>query len=186
MTREERIEVGKAYMAVGFCYGADISQQRLAAVLNALEDLPHRLVIEFLNNWSKQAKFARPPFPSEIRLQLVGVPPDDDQVARDIATRMIGAVRRHGHNNPDDAREFMGEIGWQIIRRMGGWDQFSRNLMNDQHPTYLAQFRELAKGMLVNERYEDGKEILAIGGVEKRMGLQSFGSLLSGKSEEEK
>lgn len=77
---------------------------------------------------------------------------DEDQ-ARDAAALIIAAVRRFGSIR-DTARveEHVGPLGWEIIKRQGGWHMICDQLTNSNISTMQAQWRDLGKSLLALNR----------------------------------
>jgi hypothetical protein len=80
-----------------------------------------------------------------------------DAEAIEAANRILEAIRIHGYNQPAKAQEFMGEIAWLIVERQGGWLTLCEDLQVDQVPTVRAQWRELAKSLIL--RRQSGADI---------------------------
>lgn len=64
--------------------------------------------------------------------------------AREASTRIVDAVSRFGHTNHDLAKKYIGELGWLVVQRQGGWVSLCDLLTYDNMPTLQAQWRELA------------------------------------------
>jgi hypothetical protein len=66
---------------------------------------------------------------------------DDGQ---DIASRVIGAVAKFGSYQGEKAREYIGEVGWECVKRMGGWVGICSELTEENKGTLFAQIRGLS------------------------------------------
>lgn len=86
------------------------------------------------------------PLPAQIRAIIEPADPTADDVAKEISARVIGAVSRFGWCNADDARAYIGEIGWRNVHKMGGWAFLCESLGRSiQVTSFQAQFRELVR-----------------------------------------
>lgn len=101
-------------------YGEEITESRLSAYTKVLDDLKdHELDIAFksiMNNpWIKKL-----PLPSEIRnAARPELKPKEEAIQR--LTLIKQAVKNFGWPNPIEAKEFLGDIIWSDIERLGGW-----------------------------------------------------------------
>lgn len=88
---------------------------------------------------------ARDPFPSVADLVALVRPglKDEDQ-AVEAANRIIQAISNHGWNNVKDAQAFIGEVGWYVVVRNGGWVAICERVKASDVGMHRAQFREAA------------------------------------------
>ena len=88
------------------------------------------------------------PAPSVILDQIRPQQTRDDE-AKDAASRIFAAIRKFGWSNRGSARAFIGELGWEVVERQGGWGHVCETMRDRDIPIYQAQFRELAKTVQV-------------------------------------
>lgn len=88
----------------------------------------------------------RDPFPSirTIREKVVPTPSAESE-AIDAANRISEAMAKYGYGRREEAKQFIGELGWLIVQRQGGWENLCENTLTTQMPTLRAQWRELGK-----------------------------------------
>jgi hypothetical protein len=77
---------------------------------------------------------------------------DDEALAAEAATRLVGSIARFGYVDPRGAREYMGEVAWAIVEREGGWTSLCERVTTNQLPSLKAQWRELAKALMTKAR----------------------------------
>jgi hypothetical protein len=63
---------------------------------------------------------------------------------RDIASRVIAAVSKFGSYQALNAKEYIGEIGWECVKRMGGWVTLCAELTEENKGIMNAQIRDLS------------------------------------------
>lgn len=63
---------------------------------------------------------------------------------------MITAVKRFGYANPAGAKAFLGELAWQAVCSLGGWQAVCES-PTDQRATLRAQFRVAFEGLANRE-----------------------------------
>src|SRR3990167_4029052 len=99
--------------------------------------------------WAKwRGNNRKPPMPYDL-IKIADPKPDDDFVAREIAARIVGSVPKLGYPNGSEARDYIGEVGWGVVQRMGGWSYVCETMGVSTDPsTFQAQAREIIKGHL--------------------------------------
>jgi hypothetical protein len=133
------------YAKLSAYYAQDLSDSVLKMYCDDLVDLDFSTVSTAMSSWRLNPKNNRMPLPAQIR-QMVCPEIDQDSVAREIASRVIAAVSKFGYTDPNGAKEYIGETGWEIVRRFGGWQYICENLGVTLDLTMLtAQVRDLAK-----------------------------------------
>lgn len=95
--------------------------------------------------YRRNSKNTRFPIPSQI-IDLVKPQVNDDALAREAAIRIQQAIAKFGYMGGDEAQAFIGEIGWQVVRRFGGWRYICENHGIELNPlTFHAQARDIAR-----------------------------------------
>lgn len=84
-----------------------------------------------------------------IRQKVLGNEKDE---ALEAANRILQAMSNFGWTNPEAAREFIGELGWRVVQREGGWLALCERTINDDLPILKAQWRELAAATMRREQ----------------------------------
>lgn len=147
-------------------YGRTLSPQVLAMYVEDLEDLPPADVIATYKAWRRNPKNTQFPLPAQIR-GIIQPEVDPDSAAREIASRIVGAISKCGWSQPKAAQEYMGDIGWEIVRRNGGWEHVCQHHGVSIDPgTFHAQSRDIAKSMLIHDPHSMAKAIS--GGVDQK------------------
>lgn len=89
---------------------------------------------------------SRDPFPSIKEIRDLVAPESDPEVeAIEAAGRIVQAVTRVGPYQTEKAREFIGELGWLVVQREGGWQTVCQILTDDNIGILKAQWRQMAK-----------------------------------------
>jgi hypothetical protein len=84
-------------------------------------------------------------FPSVADIKLVMNPQvDPKHEANEAAGRIVQAVNKFGHPSGADAKDFIGELGWLVVQRHGGWSSLCLMLNADNITFFKAQFRDMA------------------------------------------
>lgn len=69
-------------------------------------------------------------------------------IAREIAGRIIQSVSKYGSYRHADAREFIGDTGWIVVERQGGWTNICQEMNEDNKGMMQAQMRDLALSVM--------------------------------------
>lgn len=93
------------------------------------------------------------PTVEQIKADLGAAEPSDESKARDAVSRIIQAISVHGYNWPERAQAAVGTLGWELVRRAGGWEAICQEYTYaKEHAVLAAQWRELAKSLLERAR----------------------------------
>lgn len=71
-------------------------------------------------------------------------PPDEMDAARAVSSRIIEAISKIGYVNPGKARDFLGDLAWTVVQRMGGWANLCEIVTAENLTTWQAQLRDNA------------------------------------------
>ena len=131
-------------------YRSKLDDQVLIMYANDLEDLDFTLVKNALDQYRRNPKNKTLPLPAQIR-EIIQPEIDSDSLAKEIASRITGAISKFGWSNSGSAREFIGEDGWAVVERSGGWMYLCENHgITIDHGTFQAQSRDLLKARLIH------------------------------------
>lgn len=85
-------------------------------------------------------------FPLPAKLIALVTPKENTELdlGREVAGRIIQAVSKFGHNNSTSACEFIGDLGWKVVQRNGGWAAICSELNENNKGIMQAQMRDLA------------------------------------------
>lgn len=148
MNSEDRKALGRVILATAVYYGRQVSQDVLSMMIDDLSDLPINTVLSAYSAFRRDARNKFFPLPAQIR-EMITPQVDPESAARELAARITGAIPKFGYANSQEAREYIGELGWQIIQRQGGWTYICEHHGLRIDPTaFQAQIREQAKASL--------------------------------------
>lgn len=91
-------------------------------------------------------KHTRMPLPMELK-SILNPKLDGDDQAREAAARIITAIPKFGYMNGGLAREFIGELGWEVVKLQGGWGYLCQHHQSENDGVLQAQCRELSKAV---------------------------------------
>jgi len=152
MSPDDLIELKRLIFITAEYYGKTLSKEVLKMRAEDLFDLPLIQTKDAYHRYRLDPKNKFDPLPSQIR-EIVQPVVTDDSLAKDAAARISGAVSKFGHTNPDEARKYIGELGWRVVTMVGGWSHICRELgVNLSENTSYAQWRDLAKALIEKQR----------------------------------
>lgn len=145
MTEQEQASVAKMVSTVAKIYGHTLDNDVLAINVRILNKYPFAAVMGALQQVAEDPRVNKSnllPIAHHVRQRLEPKLDDRDE-AMEAASRAIAALSKFGYTNPDRAKEFIGELGWEAIRLMGGWTRLCETTTPDQNEILRAQLRDL-------------------------------------------
>lgn len=147
---ELRQVLARTIKATATYYGRTLEPEVLSMMCDDLSDLDYGKCIDAYAAYRRNPKNRTFPLPAQIRElvapeQFVSV----ETQAREISARIVGAIPKFGWCNARDAQAFIGPIGWDLVKRSGGWRFLCENVgHNMSATTLLAQLRDQLEGTL--------------------------------------
>lgn len=92
------------------------------------------------------------PRPNQI-IQLLEPEISPRALADEAAGRIYQAITLCGYDNSNGAKEFIGELGWRVVEREGGWVSICRTCSEQNKGTTKAQWRDMALSIIERSKY---------------------------------
>lgn len=144
MTAQEMQTLKEALVITAEICGRQLSDLAIKAIAEDLGRLPFEETLSALSKLRRKGKF-----PTVAEIEAIAAPtldPIDD--AREVSSLIVYAVSRHGWCNPEKAREHIGDVGWEIVKRLGGWASLCET-MNTRNQSYLTtQITQMAESLI--------------------------------------
>lgn len=148
MTQNERAQLLEYVAALSAYYQRPLSDIVLKMYADDLNDLPLNDILKAYDGYRRDPKNRTMPLPAQIRA-ILAPEPDTESMSREIVARILEAQDRFGYTWPAEAKQFIGEVGWSVVRAYGGWENFCSGLGQDfTVDAFSAQARELLKGRI--------------------------------------
>lgn len=119
-TLEKEALLIKAVTATAKAAGKDVDDWGMDVWVDALSSVDDDAFARSLAFLRAQYKAQRLPSVKEVENAAHQRPADKNDRLEAVA-RICAAIRSHGRYNVEDARIFVGELGWAIVKRFGGW-----------------------------------------------------------------
>ncbi len=97
------------------------------------------------------------PMPADVRAKIKPGFSSPRALATETVGKIIAAVTKYGYTNQDQAKEYIGTLGWEIIKMQGGWPEVCRRL-GDELPVGVAQAQWINLGEALIEGGRVGRE----------------------------
>lgn len=155
MNQAHRDQLGRKLTEIALLYGKDLTKDQVTGFINALLNFMPDTFENYLRAFDAYASDVKNKFfPAPVALRAYLQPEaSPDAVANEVASKIRQAISKFGWPNPEDARAFIGELGWKVVERSGGWVYLCENHGVELSPlTYFAQSRDLTKSILENSK----------------------------------
>ncbi len=147
MNNQDRQAIKILWVQLSAYYQLSLRNEVLEMYVEDLAGLSAETISNAMSMYRRDPKNTRMPLPAQIR-SVCEPTVDDDSLAREAASRIVAAIRKFGWPSPNEAKEYIGELGWKVVERNGGWPPLCENLMEDQIGIFTAQARDLAKAQI--------------------------------------
>lgn len=134
-------------------YGKKISDEVLLMYYHDLCDLdPNELCTAF-EEYRKNPDNKFAPLPAQIR-EMIRPQTTQEMEAREAVSRIVESVSRFGYMRGEEARTYIGELGWRLVTRFSGWAWICENAGTSRFsvPMMFAQMRDLGETLQERER----------------------------------
>lgn len=153
MTQQERDAVGIELSRAAIFYDrSDLDKTKISMMIDVINDAYPECdasqILKAIKNYRDDHKNSIFPSPAKLNQYLRPKVLIDAQ-ANEIVSRIVQSISRFGYTGHKQASAFVGEIGWGVVRRLGGWEYLCREHGESINPgQFYAQTRELVKAQL--------------------------------------
>ncbi len=142
--------ISKMLIEMARFYSYELGERQLEMYVDVLSQFPEDQVLNAGRSYVRDIKNKTFPMPPHSILKdSLPKEASNDALAKEAAARLIESVRKFGYNRRQDAREYIGELGWRAVERFGGWHGICMDLgVGMSVDTFYAQVRELCKSTL--------------------------------------
>jgi hypothetical protein len=154
MRDEKLIALKKLIIGLAAYYAHPLDDFVVGMYAEDLMDLPIEDIVRAVREIRLDPKNTRFPMPAVIRAKA-GAATSDVDVARDVSARIFKAIGRHGHNWsekdkawPSEPLAELGELGFEVVKRLGGWFRVCEFSCDVSAGVFLAQVRDLTESTI--------------------------------------
>lgn len=159
MNAEEKREIRRQIGIASTYYRANINSDTIELYMKILEKYSFKQIMFAITTYAQNPK-SRFMFLAADLIEIIDPQPTDDSLSREIAAKISSAVTKFGWCNSEEAKNYIGEIGWRVIEKRGGWAHICQNLRTDEIASFDAQNRELAKSAIIAHNNPKFSELL--------------------------
>lgn len=142
MTNEQKANLIKMFAVRAELAGKVFSTAALVQMVEDICDLNYTQIEKTVMAWGRTERGF--PFPADIRNKLMPVMNHEDD-GQEIANLIMKSISQDGYTNSERAKNKIGELGWEVVQRMGGWQHLCEVITNDNESTFRAQIRDFAE-----------------------------------------
>ena len=165
---------------LGIIFSKQVNELMIKLYESALEDLGDREIEIALVEWLKTKN--RFPTPADVR-DVSRPEMTDKNIGIEISSRIIQAISKFGSHQSSNAKYFLGELGWQVVERQGGWQNLCSEVNEKNRSIVQAQMRDLAETLSIRNKIENRNENIQL---ENKESILKIENLISGIGEIEK
>lgn len=179
MTQSEILQLRGTLALYAAYYRQQLPDAVVVMYAEDLADLDFATVSAALRAYRANPKNRTMPLPAQIR-EMLEPQVDPESAAREIAARITAAIPKFGWCNSQEARAYIGEVGWQVVLDQGGWMHICQHHGLEIDPSvFQAQARDLAKSRLVHNPQAMAKVIGLPSGGERKGELTAKNDFLA-------
>lgn len=143
-TKNEKLNFAKYLAVIGKYYEKIVDTEIAQMVVNDLQNYNCLECLNALEVYRQNPKNRTWPRAHDL-IKILNPKLESSDQAKLAASRIVEAVTRFGNYNGQEAREFIGELGWRGVMSYGGWMYICANLGKDfDVGIFTAQMRDLA------------------------------------------
>lgn len=142
--------IAKMLLDMARFYAYELEERQLEMYVDALSGFPLEKVLGACRAYVKNPKNEKFPIPPhKVMIAYLPSEPDSRALSVEASSRVVAAVTKFGWNNGSRAKEYIGELGWLAVMRLGGWSHLCQNLGLSLNVTVIqAQVRDLCEATL--------------------------------------
>lgn len=178
LNQDERDSIGRALTNAALFYDRpDIDRAKVSALITILaESFPEangERILAALASYRADQKNTTFPAPAKLQPYLRPVATDEAQAIESV-NRIMLAITKFGYTRGPEARAFVGELGWSVVKDYGGWETFCQNMgVELSEQTFRAQARDSLKSKINLQRAGLLGTPLALPGSEQPAALEA-------------
>jgi len=139
-------EIKRVILEEAAMYNSQLSELTLRMWSQEYQNIPPEKLREAYRSIRKGRR--QIPLPADVFDALKPEAAPEAQAIESV-NRILLAINRFGYPNPTEAKEFIGELGWLVVKDYGGWDSLCANMgVEYSEQTFRAQARESIKSKM--------------------------------------
>lgn len=137
-------KIKEAIILTAAFYNYNLKPEVLLMHVEDLSEHKEQDVLIAYNKYRKDPKNKSMPLPAQI-VDIISPTVTDESKARDLAAKISESIVRFGYSNAEAAKNYVGSLGWELVRRSGGWSYLcSEHGLTINPSSFDAQIRNRA------------------------------------------
>lgn len=158
MNDQQRIK--ECILTTAIYYGRDMTPAVLAMMAEDFSGHDANEIVAAYSEYRKNPKNRAFPLPAQI-MDIISPVRSDKEIGNEVAGTIWAAIDTYGSYRSNEARAAIGEVGWEVVRLMGGWVGICESTMEHDRGTFYAQCRDLAESISRRKTAEDFRSRIA-------------------------
>ena len=137
-------QIQELWFKIGRYYDRILNDEQIKMYAEDCQQYSIEQLLDAFHVYRRNPYNQKVPLPSQL---ITIINPDESQkeAAQEAVSRIWQAIGQFGYTNPSGAREFVGELGWAVVTRMGGWNSLCCEQATIRDAGIIrAQMRDLA------------------------------------------
>jgi hypothetical protein len=169
-------DIVRALLVTAELFNREFSEAAAHLLVEDLSVYPEKDVLAALTRCRRELRYF--PTPAEIISRIPGQSVDPKSEAQLITGKIIKCITYFGPYKAREARAEVGEVGWEAIQQIGGFDLLCQ-MQDREFPATRAQLAKLIEALLmrgpmpqrtqIEQKEHRGGELLQIGNLVKQI-----------------
>lgn len=147
MTPDERTKILREWAMLAAYFQSNISDGVLSLYTDDVAHLPFQEVLAAMAEVRKEKGRRFMPLPADV-LDKFSSDVSPLTLANEVAGLICSGIEKFSPDDTIRAHAYIGELGWMVVKKLGGWQSLCTTLTNDDMRSFFAQVRELTKSQI--------------------------------------
>lgn len=154
MTRDEKLKLIRDFVIQNLTfYDAPVNEVKVKMFAAELVDLDLQSISVAFATFRQEKGRRMMPMPADIRDRVKPLAVSDDALAIEAVARIVQGLSKFGGYRGEEAKTFVGELGWEVVKRQGGWTELCSSVgVDNPIGVFQSQAVKIAKAVLEQSR----------------------------------
>jgi len=157
-----KTEIIKLLVLMAQLYNKNLTENIIEVYCDILEELSSEELNRAFKKIMKDPNQRFFPLPAEILQAAKEDSRSNKDLAMEVVSKIFYAISKIGPYRSKEARDHIGEIGWEVIQREGGWEFVNEILNESNSQTIKAQWRDTIQSFQTKQKDKEISEKLKL------------------------
>lgn len=153
MTKEEQSALKAMIVGHSAYYSKKLDDHVVVMYVNDLLDMSLESIRNAFVEYRRNPKNRSMPLAADIRA-LADPKLQIEDEATITVSKLLEAISRFGYTNQERAMDYIGELGRELVKSEGGWENVCQTVTNDNKMIFRSQMMTLAKSLAIRNKQE--------------------------------